>query len=262
MWQYSLVTRVNPSRTGYRFSATALAVVVFALASATPAPAALGPRTQTTALSVTSNCGLVNAGQPRVLSASEPCIVVTGVHGSFRVSLPIGFHWGAITSTSPVVKVVSGSSPVAGGLKATVTGVRTGRATLHSTGTMVCPDNVACPALARLWSLVVLVNVAASAPVSVPITTWDNGRQITLRLGDRLDLNLVGPSTYAWTKMVASSAVVLNRLSVTWGNSVSRAVFVARGPGRSTVSAVDNPRCYPQCLSPSRLFQVRVLVTK
>jgi len=256
------VTRVNPSNIGHRISFAVLVVAVIALTNAPPARSAVRPRTQATASQVRSACGLVTTGPPRVLSASNPCIVVTAVHESFRVALPIGFHWGAMTSTSRVVRVTSGVSPAAGGLKGTVTGLRTGLATLHSAGTMVCRAGVACPALARLWSLVVVVNVASSAPVSLPLSTSDNGRQITLRLGDRLNLHLVGPSIYVWTPATASNSAVLNRVSADPGNSVSRAVFVARGPGRSTVTAVDNPRCYPQCLPPSRLFQVRVVVTK
>jgi len=257
-----MVDGASLSSIGRRIGHAVLLVAAIALTSAPPALAAARSRVQTTASLSTSTCGLDNTARSRVLSASDPCIVVTGVHQSFRVSLPSGFHWGAVTSTSRAVKVTSSTSPATGGLKATVTGLRVGLATLHSSGSMVCPPGVACPALARLWSLVVLVNVAASAPVSVPVSTTDNGRQITLRPDDRLNVHLVGPSSYAWTKVAASSAVVLQRVSFTWGNSVVRAVFVARGHGSSTVTAVDNPRCYPQCLSPSRLFQVRVLVTR
>lgn len=262
MCQHARVSRVNLSSNGHRIAFALLVVLVVALMNAPPALSAVRPRTQVTASQARSACGLVATGQPRVLSANNPCIVVTAVNESFRVALPIGFRWGAMTSTSRVVRVTSGASPAAGGLKGTITGLRAGLATLHSAGTMVCPAGVACPALARLWSLVVVVTVAASAPVRLPISTSDSGRQITLQRGDRLNVYLVGPSSYAWTTATASNSAVLNRVSADSGSSVSRAVFVARGPGWSTVTAVDNPRCYPQCLPPSRLFQVRVLVTR
>jgi hypothetical protein len=128
-------------------------------------------------------------------------------------------------------------------------------------GVMVCAPSVACPELARLWSLVVLVSAKPSDPIALALTISDGGRQYSLRTGDRLSINLVGPSAYVWKPVVSSAPSVLAVVSAA-GGSVAAASLVARGPGRSHVSAIDNPRCYPQCLAPSRIFQVEVLVSK
>ena len=38
------------------------------------------------------------------------------------------------------------------------------------------------------------------------------------------------------------------------------AQFVARADGDAEVTAVDNPNCYPLCLAPTFLFEVKVSV--
>ncbi len=94
---------------------------------------------------------------------------------------------------------------------------------------------------------------------TITVTQADSGRSYTVRVGDRLVVQLSGPSIYTWTEPVSSDQAVLRR---TWGTSGSEATatFVAEAKGEVKVTATDNPNCYPQCLAPSLLFVVSVSV--
>jgi hypothetical protein len=236
----------------------ASAVVVVGSAGSTMIAAATST-TPTTPI-LTAACAVVPQAQLRVISLSAPCIVSVARNGVIKLSLSPGFRWSALHSSNRSVRVTSVVGPATGGLTAKATGVYVGRASLTATGVMVCPAGVACPALARLWSLVVLVRPSWASPVTLNITTVDQNRHVTLHRGDHLNLSLVGSSIYKWTPISSSAPAVLRRVSTSAGTTV-RASFLAVGPGRAVVSAVDNPTCYPQCLPPSRVFQVSVLVT-
>ena len=125
---------------------------------------------------------------------------------------------------------------------------------------MVCAPGVACPALARLWRLDVVVSAKPSSPITLAIGSADSGRRYSLRVRDHISIDLHGPSAYVWQPVVSSAPGVLRVVSANAG-PVARASLVARSPGRSTVSAIDNPRCYPQCLAPSRIFRVLLFVS-
>ena len=100
----------------------------------------------------------------------------------------------------------------------------------------------------------------AGAPSSIQVTSADNGRSFSLRVGQSLSLALTGYSAATWTEPVSSNGAVLRLTTATSGQSAT-ASFVAVAPGRSEVSATNNPRCYPECLPPSRLFVVNVTVS-
>ncbi len=93
----------------------------------------------------------------------------------------------------------------------------------------------------------------------ITVTQADSGRSYALHRGDRLVVQLLGPSAYTWTEPASSDQAVLQR---TAGSSASAATatFVAKAKGKAEVTATDNPNCYPRCLAPSRLFVVRVSV--
>jgi hypothetical protein len=92
------------------------------------------------------------------------------------------------------------------------------------------------------------------------LTVADSGRRLNLRRGDRLVVNLTGSAIYTWTEPTSSDGVVLPR-SVASPGATASATFVAAADGESTVSATANPNCYPQCLPPSRLFQVTISIS-
>ena len=94
---------------------------------------------------------------------------------------------------------------------------------------------------------------------TVTVTEADSGKSVMLHLGDRLEVQLASPSIYIWTEPASSDESVLCRTSGSSG-ATAKALFVATINGRSTVTATDNPTCYPACLPPSRLFEVSVSV--
>ena len=95
---------------------------------------------------------------------------------------------------------------------------------------------------------------------TITVTAADSGRSLTLHRGERLAVQLTGPTLYTWTEPASSNMAVLQRKSGSSGGQAS-ALFVATRTGRAMVTATDNPNCYPECLPPSRLFQVSLSVT-
>jgi len=102
-------------------------------------------------------------------------------------------------------------------------------------------------------------NTTATPSRTITVTQADSGRSYALHRGDHLIVQLTGPSFYIWTEPSSSNQAVLQRTGGSTGATAS-AAFVARSTGKATVSAIDNPNCYPQCLPPSRLFEVGVSV--
>ena len=99
----------------------------------------------------------------------------------------------------------------------------------------------------------------ASSATTVTVTQVDSGRQYTLHLGDHLVVRLTGPSIYTWTASQSSNQAILQRITSSPG-STSITTFVAETNGDVRVTATDNPNCSPQCLPPSRLFELSVSV--
>jgi hypothetical protein len=93
----------------------------------------------------------------------------------------------------------------------------------------------------------------------ITVTQADGGRRYSLHEGARLFIQLIGPAIYTWSEPVSSNATVLER-SVGSSGNIATATFVAKSKGRVRVTAIDNPNCYPQCLAPSRLFELTVSV--
>jgi hypothetical protein len=91
------------------------------------------------------------------------------------------------------------------------------------------------------------------------VTQADSGHSYALHTGDLLVVQLSGPSIYTWTEPSSSDPLVLQRTGGSSG-ATANATFVVSGKGMVNVTATDNPNCYPQCLSPSRLFEVTVSV--
>ena len=108
-------------------------------------------------------------------------------------------------------------------------------------------------------SLRAATSFVVTRPHSATVTLADSGRTIVLAKGDLLTVRLIA-SPLVWTKAVSSDPRIV--ISVPEMNPVAGLfVFRALAPGTARVSAVGNPSCYPQCLMPSRLFFVNVIVS-
>lgn len=101
-------------------------------------------------------------------------------------------------------------------------------------------------------------SLVLTRPHGVTATLADSGHHYALVVGDVLTLRL-NSSPMVWSAAVSSDLRVLT--SVPEMNPVAGLfVFRALAPGTARVSSVGNPACYPQCLTPSRLFFVDVTV--
>jgi len=209
---------------------------------------------------VASSCGVAPSATLRIVAQREPCTLDVKLGSSFVVVLDPGFRWAAPISSSNSLKVTRVTRSSSNRMSVTVAALALGRGTLTSEGAMICPAGQACPALARLWMLHVVVVRSLATTKVVTVTQLDNGRHVALHVGDELVLRLVGPSNYAWTTPVSSNAAVLRVLRAVRGSTAS-ASLVAIAPGVARATSIDTARCYPQCLAPSRLFAVDVIVS-
>lgn len=101
-------------------------------------------------------CGVVKSASVRVSSKNE-CVVRVLLGANVRFRLGSGFRWGDPVSTSRDVVVTTISRNSIGVDAATVHAAKIGRATVQVTGIEWCKAGVACPDLALLWRLDVIV---------------------------------------------------------------------------------------------------------
>ena len=210
---------------------------------------------------VASSCGVNESATLRVITRPEPCTIAVTLTSSFIVVLDPGFRWSAPRSSSPALGVTNVTRPSSQRVSARVTALALGRATLTSEGAIICRAGQACPALARLWVINVVVVRSLSSPRVVAVTQVDGGRHVALHIGDRLAVRLSGPSNYTWTAPTSSKASIV-RVLVGTGGRVASSSLVAVSIGTVRVTAIDNPNCYPMCLAPSQQFSLDVTVTR
>jgi hypothetical protein len=101
-------------------------------------------------------CGVVKSKSVRVSSESG-CVVRVLLGANVRFKLGSGFRWGDPVSSSRDVVVTTVSRDSIGVDAATVHAAKLGRATVQVTGVEWCKAGVACPDLALLWRLDVIV---------------------------------------------------------------------------------------------------------
>ncbi len=136
-----------------------LIVAVFVLSTfATSASAgATSDSAKSEAASVQSVCGVVINSAVHVVSKNSPCVIRVKLGANVHIKLRSGFRWGYPVSNSPEVVVTSISRTSIGVNAATLHAAKIGHATIRATGTVYCKPGVACPDLALLWSLKVIV---------------------------------------------------------------------------------------------------------
>lgn len=207
---------------------------------------------------VASACSVVPASGVHVSRPGSPCVVTVAVGEQFHVSLDAGWRWSNPLVSTGVVRLGKVTRGPNGGLQTTVVALRLGRSTIAATGTIICKPGIACPALARLWSLRVVVSNTRGPRTYVALLA-DSGKTFTIHVGDHFVLNLIGSNPYTWTVPTSNVAAVLALVGDSMGTTL-RATYLAVAPGTVRISATNNPSCYPECLAPSRLYEVRVQV--
>jgi hypothetical protein len=117
----------------------------------------VGATSFTTTTKWTPTCGVVANPSVHFVSKQSPCVIRVRRGTNVRIRLRSGFRWGYPISTSRAVVVNDISRDSIGVFAATLHAAATGRATIRTTGTVFCKPGVACPDLALLWSLEVIV---------------------------------------------------------------------------------------------------------
>ena len=177
---------------------------------------------------------------------------------SFKLSLRSGLHWSGPHTSSSDIAITDVQAPASGGLTATVTALAPGRATLTASGAPICSPGQACPQFILLWTLGVVVTVAAT-PAPLVITTNESGRRFAARLGQEVVVHLRGGAIVRWTEPVARPTTKLRRVVGAGGNPAS-ATFVAARRGVATVTSNESFTCSPRCQPPVMLFRVTIRV--
>jgi hypothetical protein len=208
---------------------------------------------------VTSRCDVQPRAGVQINTTVFPCLVTVKVGTLVTISFDAGWRWSEPRSSSGAVQIHQISTSSNGAISAVVLPAKVGRATVTSTGFIICKSGVACPDLARLWSVRFNVTGAVTSH-TVTVTNSQSGQSATVHVGDHFVLDLAGSSVYSWSSPASSKSTVLRLDSSAMKSGGLRAVFTAVAVGTSRVSAVENPNCYPLCLPPSRILDVAVTV--
>jgi hypothetical protein len=135
-----------------------VATVLLSILASTLGTASATSVTTTTAVpSQFAVCGIVPNPAVHIVSKGTPCVIRVRRGANVRIKLRSGFRWGYPVSNSPDVVVTEISRTSIGVTSATLHAAAVGRATIRTTGTVYCKPGVACPDLALLWILRVIV---------------------------------------------------------------------------------------------------------
>ena len=102
-------------------------------------------------------CGLVANPSVHIVSSGSICVIRMRVGVNARIEMRSGFRWGVPVSNSKAVVVTKVARDAEGVDAVTLHAAAIGHATIRTTGTVFCRPGVACPDLALLWSLKVIV---------------------------------------------------------------------------------------------------------
>ena len=185
--------------------------------SPTTSPSTTSPSTSAppTTKPAAPRCGVVLSPDVVVTAQPEPCTVATHVGATIHIVLDPGFRWDTPKSDSGVAEVANVQRQSSGRLDADLRATGVGRATVSATGSLLCAPGQPCPALARLWAL--HITVAAASPGTITVTQADSGRSYALHPGDRMVVQLSGPSNYTWTEPTSSDKAVLQSTGASSG---------------------------------------------
>jgi hypothetical protein len=111
----------------------------------------------TTTVSNAQRCGVVANPKVHINDSGSICVISMKVGVNARIKLRSGFRWGKPVSNSKTVVVTEVAHGSMGVDAVTLHAAAVGRATVRTTGTVYCKPGVACPDLALLWSLKVIV---------------------------------------------------------------------------------------------------------
>jgi hypothetical protein len=95
----------------------------------------------------------------------------------------------------------------------------------------------------------------------VMLTEKDSGRTITVHAGTRIDVRLAGSGPMTWTVPHSSDGTIVTQTGGGQdGKGSASGSFGAAQAGKADLSATQDPNCRPQCMMPSRLWVVHIVV--
>ena len=99
-------------------------------------------------------------------------------------------------------------------------------------------------------------------PRAITLTAKNDGETETVRVGTDISVELAGVENFTWSIPATSdTAVVKPTAGIAGGDGSATADFTAVGAGQATLSAVDNPKCFPVCaLPPAGGWRVTIIV--
>jgi hypothetical protein len=93
------------------------------------------------------------------------------------------------------------------------------------------------------------------------LTEKDSGRTVTVHAGTRIDVQLAGSGPMTWTVPRSSHGTIVTQIGGGQdGKGGAAAGFRASRNGKADLSATQDPNCRPQCMMPSRLWVVHIVV--
>ena len=95
-------------------------------------------------------------------------------------------------------------------------------------------------------------------PRTLVLGIADAGRQFTVSVGARVTVTLPTAGVLQWGTVHVSDPSVLSMLPIPTPLGVT--MFEAAHAGVAVITATGNPTCSPQCLMPSRLLSITVVV--
>jgi hypothetical protein len=214
------------------------------------APTPLGPAPTGPAGAATQTVTLSDSGRTINLQVGERFLLSLGdtLNWSLQVDDP------GILSRVPNILTVRGSQGL-------FEAHRAGRTKLTATGDPACRKaQPACmlPSLFFQLQIVVTAGPPATSTAQGTVTYADNGRTITLHVGDRFLLML--QDIYHWDVSVGDPTIVSRDANIMVAKG--QGIYQANRPGETTLSATGTVVCPPQQACPMLAigFQVHIVV--
>ncbi len=236
------------------------------IAAPTIVPPSVIPATLTPAPTATSGNSLPSAAPTATVAGTSPRTVTLADDGQtlnlelgdrFVLDLGGGFNWKVTIDNPAIVAQASGAvHPGAPVYQAN----QPGTTTLHATGDPPCLNSTPrCLAPSRLFQ--VRIVVTSTVPAAQTITLDDEGKSITVHMGQSFLVNL--GEGFNWTVTVDDPTIISRVKNITVVRG-AQGVYQAQQPGTTTLHATGIIVCPPlqACPQIARAFQVQVVVIK
>jgi len=233
-------------------------------------PAVIGPPPPPSTLSVPP------PGLGRLITeADDRGTIALNVGDRVLLALDGPYTW-KVTVADPSV-LAQADDPTPPGSQGIFQALAVGQTTLTAVGSPICPPGQACAQLVRVFNLALVVGgpapspTATDSPTSLPgtqltITQADNGRTISLAVGDRVLLDLGG--SLNWNVRIDNPAVLAPlpdnppmpspSIGVAPPVPAAQGIFEARAGGTATLTATGTPICLPDQACPQFLVLFKV----